>query len=58
MTYWFVIKRTKGILMTYPVNISNEIMGGLLNIGDVSNDQLYQKKERKEKEKYQSGAEG
>lgn len=29
--------------MTFSVNISNEIMGGLLNVGDVSNDQLYQK---------------
>lgn len=35
--------------MTFSVNISNEIMGGLLNVGDVSNDQLYPKKEKTRK---------
>lgn len=33
--------------MTFSVNISNEIMGGLLNVGDVSNEQLYPKKQKK-----------
>lgn len=41
--------------MTFPVNISNEIMGGLINVSDASNNHLYPKKNQI---KNQGGAEG